>query len=719
MRSRRRVLNKILISIGILSIVIAVGHSARTKVPQRLTQFFSQKEATPVLEQEPEEYVVRFEDSTIANTENNKAQVLGVGIMWWKRYDMSCFQKKAVNGCDRTKGGKTIELRNLMFSKEHRGLQIFGGTGTSIKVEGTTIIGYKKDGITPIYEKETFKYCDTSGEKYESLAMINLGPISYPTTLMGQALSTFRVTTAGNDAMFGVIDPTNALFTNFKPSDIERFCDPSNKNESYTLRTLDTYNAKLPSYNLGDQMGYAIAALCKILSPDEETRKAQIKQLWETEDIGVKTVSVMVEVENNLGMVDTKFHHAIEVENPVLEGVSPQGGEAYIGMFAWQTVGARFARIPNTTGASRLLTNILLPPNKVLPYDINEAKASRDLQLPDAESSSIMTVPNRTMYHQYENSKPTIVGAISGGVYYMEESVLKDDKNLAMLSWNPKTQDNDTYFCTVNGNEERCPVVRALGGCSGEGFAQTDIRLRQLTLAAVNDTQRWVTFTDADNVVRTTVRTEQMLQDAIQPPDPLIEKASVDEILLASGKGSVVCLESAQKRVEAVAVQLTEGERTQLAARLSQPSYKDQAILVSPVRVNYRSWAIYDVDQGVEADCRAYARNPSDCNKMDPDGNGWNVKKVEKWDPNKYIIRPALISFNIATYYRGLGSMSPTDERGINFKKDLTTRLAAQKIHEYTDAKVDCALNTYGFNEYWLCTESRTFLPKCQDGYTK
>jgi hypothetical protein len=363
---------------------------------------------------------------------------------------------------------------------------------------------------------------------------------------------------------------------------------------------------------------------------------------------------------------------------------------------------------------------MLLPPNKVVPYDIEEVKESRDLQPSGKESSSLVSVPGITMFHQYENSKETIVGAVSGGVYYMEESVLKDDKNLAMLSWNPKTQDNDTYFCTTKGNEKRCPVVRTISGCSGEGFAQTDIRLRQLTLAAVNDTQRWVTFTDTDNVVRMTVRPEQMIADAQQAPDPLIEKANIDELILASGKGSVVCLDSADKRRASAPENLNEEEMKQLSTRLSRPGYRDQAILVSPVRVNYRSWALYDVDKGVQQECYDWADDDSQCDKMDPDDNGYNVKMVQKWDPNKYILKPALISFNIATYYRGLNGMSPDDPRAIHFEEDLKRTLAASKIHEYKDAKVDCALNTYGQVDYWICSETKgLFLPKCQDGFTK
>jgi len=217
-----------------------------------------------------------------------------------------------------------------------------------------------------------------------------------------------------------------------------------------------------------------------------------------------------------------------------------------------------------------------------------------------------------------------------------------------------------------------------------------------------------------------TVRPEQMLADAQQDPDPLIEKASIDELVLASGKGSVVCLASAQTRVASASPKLTDKEMDLLKKRLNRTSYKDQAILVSPVRVNYRSWALYDVNKDVQQDCYDFADDDSECDKMDPDDNGYNVKMVQRWDPKKYVIKPALISFNIATYYRGLNTMPPDDERLLNFKEDLKVRLAQQKIHEYRDAKIDCGLNTYAQVEYWICSETKgMFLPKCQDGVTK
>ncbi|MCC7303899.1 hypothetical protein IT418_00580 [bacterium] len=730
MRGRRRVAVKVL-GIGIFVILLTLVYFQRDSISKisRQSNFFAQKEAAPVLEKSNEPPVVVF-DST---TQERKAsgQVLGLGNMFWKSdyYDLDCMYKTAVNGCRRNAGGKTILMINLLFTKQQQGLQFFDGTSTTVNLKAEKFTGdYNKKG-KPIYEEvgsEVYRYC--TGEKYESLAMISFGPISWPTTIMDQEISTYRVVgEKGEEAQYAVIDPTNKLFQDFKPSDIIRFCNDSDKDAAYALRTIDTYNSKTPGYNAGDQMGYGILALCKLAGVSGEARDKMIKELWESEDQNVSTVTAMVGVENNLGVVKKKFHDEMQIEG-LLNGVAPTGKD-YINMFAWQTRGAKLARYINTTAASKLVSNLFLPP--ALTIDQPAEKENRDFPDELSRSSTIINGTDKTFLMQFESSKPTIVGALSGGVYYMSEKVLNGD-NLAILSWDPTKHDAKTFFCNIEGNLKRCPVVRAIGGCSSAGFAQTDVRLRQLSLSAVNDTQHWATTTEDDGVARTTTRTEHILQEKLQPPDVLIERATADEIIVSTGRGAAACLPQVKKRVDEQSSKLSEKEMELLAKRMEKPTYKDQAILVSPVRTQYRAWALYDVNTKVVNDCKAQSnawkrlgyKVTGNCKvdvdyKGDEDNNGWNAKVVKKWDENgeDYIVKPALISFNIASYYRGLEAMAPNDLRLINFKEDLRTQLASHEIYEYPEIKVDCKTDNNGVFIYWICTESdNRLLPKCSDG---
>lgn len=731
MRRGRRIANKVVgfAVFVVMTTLVLLQPEVQTAWP-RFTQIFTQKTVVPIIEKVDESPSVTFED--VNKGSNPQVLAAASSVMFWdeSHYDLDCYQLASVNGCDRAKGGKTIVLRNLMFSKQHHGLQFFDGTSTSVTLIKEEIEGYNPKTGKPIWKvtdrSEPFRYC--TGPEYESLSMISLGPISWPTTLMGQEISTYRATINGQDTQYAVIDPTGKLFTDFQPDDIERFCSQSDSQEQYALRTGDTYNAKLPGFNGGDSLMYGILALCKLTGPNKAERTRLIEELWKSEDQGVQTVTAMVEVENNLGMVDTKFQELINKEGQLYGVVSKT---EHIGMFAWQTKGARYARISNSTAASKLLSNILLPPHEVI--DVVKEPENRDIKPGDQYSSTIINGPAITLFRQLESSKPTIVGALSGGVYYMSDKVLSDSNNLSILSWNPQKQDNQTFFCKtkVGGKDylKRCPVVKSIGGCSSEGFAQTDVRLRQLNLAAVNDTQRFATNTEDPEVARTTTRTEYMLDKRTQAPDTLIERATTDEIIWATQKGSVVCLPEVKKRIDQQATKLSEEEMKRLNARMSRVQFKDQAILVSPVRVNYRAWALFDVDKGVQAACKAWAAanhhpaagsrvpNKGQCDAMDPDNNGYNAIPVQKWSNDKFIMRPALISFNIATYFRGLDILAPTDERYLNFKEDLKTQLASHEIYEYEGIKADCGTDANGVFQYWLCTESdNKLLPKCDDG---
>lgn len=725
MRSRRRIASKYS-GLAVFIVLFSLGaffYNEKVFEDSTGIRFLQQQEASPVIEKVPVRRAPLIEPSS------TRGEVLSTGVIFWDKYDLGCNKRNALNGCliDNGVEKPTIVLNSVQFVKEHKGLHIFDGVSTEVQLakEEAVDIDVRGNLVWKVTERSPkYQYCQQPSNA-ETAAMISLGPISWPTTLNGQQLSTFRATTGDGTVQYAVIDPTGRLFTDFKVEDIINFCDQSDVDRRYALQTIDTFNAKLPGYNQGDPMGYSLLALCNLGAPDGETmskegRQAMIEALWKAQDVDVKSVSALIEIENNFsGRIDPKFRDQIKEKG--ISGVA-LSGVSYLGMYGFQTSQARQARIPNSTAASKKLLMPFLRPG----FNFDEI----DVQPPENESSTIIS--SESTVRQREIWKATVVGAVSGGVYYMDESVASDTENLARLTWNPRNQADDSFFCHVDENNlKRCPVIRAIGGCSSAGFAQTDIRLRQITLAAVNDTQRYASVFNEDGVARTTTRATHLYAQMFQAPgNDLVTRASIDELLVASAKGTPTCTASAIERIEQQRSKLSENDMSRLESELLKLDYTDQAILVTPVRVKYRSWAVYDVDRDLIQECLAWARantrntgrlgatkvNNGACRGMDPDNNGFNVDVVEKWNGDEYVVKPALISFNIATYYMGLSNMAPNDVRLANFKIDLQTSLAEQKIYEYPDVYVDCGMNANNELEYWMCRESDvTLLPKCGD----
>jgi hypothetical protein len=191
-------------------------------------------------------------------------------------------------------------------------------------------------------------------------------------------------------------------------------------------------------------------------------------------------------------------------------------------------------------------------------------------------------------------------------------------------------------------------------------------------------------------------------------PQGSIKRATVDELIVLSGKATASCTTYASDRVSAQgSTKLTKLDEDVIKRMSQEPNYNMQQILVSPVNVRYKSWANYKRDPYVLGLVKVFLPGLYRSYMPDPE---WASDVVEG-----DAIRPALISFKADSLYRGSGGRLPGEADSVDIQKNINAYLEKQKILPLTDAKIDCMTGPYGTPEYWLCSDSKIAgLPKCQ-----
>jgi hypothetical protein len=637
--------------------------------------------------------------------------VLGNNGAFWIHIDMGCAGGTTQgNHCTLPSGA--LKLTKVSMSKEHWGLQIYDDVGVSGTVNkkgnGSCPAEYKRDpftcteskdkktGLIKYSAKATFKYCKQT-EKYESLAELNLSPLSYPTVFMGQDISSRRYsgTEESGENVFYVKIDRDAL-VGMTSSKLKNFCSRVKKAASGRyyqdiFYDMEIYNSVGLSLNQGTPVSNALTTLC-LYTPSNQM-DAVIAEILKPETY--KTIAVRIGVENNAlccGDVQEPFKSTgYKSLKYLVHGFIPPPGSIYSNNWSYQPKQALYAQVQGQTGATKLISSLYLPPGKTI--DDTAFKPT---------SVDIMSVEATT--YQMESAPETIRNAIFGGVYIMDKSVITDSENLSLLSWDPKSLNTSQYLC--DNFPDRCPIVRAISGCISTSAAQTDIRLRQIAVA-LNDTEKYAGVTDSDKIPRNSIRGDSMVTLMQNAPIPLIDNADINEIIVASGKGTPACMAYAQKKIDEIpeADKYTSEQMAELTKEIESGRYIDMAVLVTPVKVKYKGWALYDIDVDIYNKCRSYGG----CGNEDPLSGGktglYNIKYTEGEKT-----RGALLSFNVAVYMRGLDNYVPSSVQLQNWRYDLKQNLADSKIYELEEARIEC--DPAG---YWICSgASRELLPPCQ-----
>lgn len=645
---------------------------------------------------------------TQATSQSPAVLAVGAGSMWWPLKNLTCMGGNGlVNNCDLPKAGNTVKLQEVFMQKGHRGLQIPDGFSTKDTVKECvdsygSPIGCGKKGAIVVFE-ETFEYCDASMGEVEDLAMMNMSPISYPKMFESQATSSRRVL----DDLYAKIDYKE--FQKLSPEEIaDLVCQlPSagDRRLSDAFRTVNTYNSTFMGTG-GINLADAALVLCQ-LSPGGEARKELAKQLFEKYDSGVESVSIHLKLENNnfADKVETRFRDGMIQQG--LAGVAPSG-MPFVGAWVWQPKSVKNFNVldVNVYGASALMTDWITPPQYTianLAKNMGTAEDIVDYQINTSESKTLLSGGAI----QLEDEYTTIKDALLGRVYYMPEDVITDTENLARLTYDP-VNFSDKYVC--DEDPSRCPIVRAISGCKGTSNAPVDIRLRNITLS-VNDTRRYATVGDKDSP-RITNRAVYTYNKSIMAPRPWLDSASIDELIVASKKGTMTCTAEAVTRVEEQLQLLTPEEQKikerdfeELEAYFEGPMPMDAVgVLATPLKIKYTSWALFDADAGVLAACKSHGG----CGGIKEKGN---VKQV-----SGTVTKPAYFSFPMAIFMTGFNEMAPNTIQYENRYEDLEVMLATQKIYPVAGYKIDCDPGmAYGEQgAYWICSDGKEIgLPKC------
>lgn len=660
------------------------------------------------------------------------------GQAWKWPCDRSLLQGTYVNGKLKDQAGNTIYFENTLFKKQPPGLEIPSGASTKVKITDDNGTKEKDDDVV-IYEGGL---CLVGGEEYESLAMISMSQPLLPKTIQGLEISMLPVDAEKDEYAKINLDWLSRL----EPDQFEQlFCSLAGDYSEYTLRTIDQFRVYVSSNNLGLDWPDFVQMKCNGRRPGQP--KSEFVADWKP-DVDRDTTIFRVLIENNEAHNEVNEHHRPKMLKTGLSGIINPGA-GYIGGLAFQPMSddTYIAKLAGSAISSSGISNYMAAPQKTT-TDLMK-NGALDLKTPGTESSTLLSTKGA---YQDEFEYATVESIIFGGVYYIPESEIDQGGNPSMLSYDPKKLDPDMYMCDEQSRNSRCPIVRAVSGCSGVANAKVSIRLRQIVLSAVNDTDSYAATTggggaenasaaptktlstsltkgsgpialsslsnsvlaannvtpSSDEVARSYTRAGDFFQGQFRMPQGSIKKATVDELIVLSGKGTPSCTTYATERIQAQgSTKLSELDEEVIQRMSQEPNYNMQQILVSPVNVRYKSWANYKRDPYVLGLVKVFLPGLYRSYMPDPE---WASDVVEG-----EAIRPALISFKADSLYRGSGGRLPGSDESVDVQKNIDAYLAKQKILPLTDAKIDCMTGPYGTPEYWLCSDSKTAgLPKCQ-----
>lgn len=673
-------------------------------------QYFAESESNLVLQKAtPEKKQISLNPSVLAETTGTG----NCGQAWTWPCDDSKKRGYLVNGKKLDEAGNTIYFENVLLKKQPHGLEIGGGVSTS-----TTVVVDAGDPNDPRDDvKKKIGFCLTDGVQYESLAIIALSQPLLPKTIQGLGLSIKPINDKGDQ--FAGIDLK--WLSTLKPEQFEKlFCSLAGDYSEYTLRSMDIYGIIPSSNQLGMDWTSFINMKCNGRRPGESS--AEFAKIWE-QDEDRDTTTFKVLVENN------EFHNEVDVHfqpKMLKDGLSGiiAPGVGYIGGLAFQpkSQDTYLAKLAGSAITSQSLAGAINAAPRKTAKDLIENATGIDQKSPDSYSSTMLSVGAEMLEdkedpetkkilpggaYQDEYEKATVESAIFGGIYYIPDSEVEKGGNPSMLSYDTNKLDPSKYLCDEQSGYNSCPIIRATSGCSGLFQAKVAIRLRQIILSAVNDTDSYAGTTgdqgSNDEVARSYTRSGDFFEGAFRKPEPYIEKATTDELIVLTGKGTPKCMEYATARVEAQgSTKLTEKDKDRIRNAAESPNYTKQAFLVSPINVKYRTWANYKRDLGILAQ--------------------WGITKAifgpdPEWASDEVSgekIKPALISFKADTLYRGQGGTVVGDPYSLEVQKNINAFLKKNKIEVMSDAHIDCATGPYGTAEYWLCSDSANILPKCQ-----
>lgn len=613
-----------------------------------------------------------------------------------------------VNGKLLQSAGNTIYFENVLFKKEPPGLEIGAGVSTSETITNNN--GTPDDPRDDT--KQKFGLCLANSGTFESLAMVSLSQPLLPKTIQGNELSIRPVDKEEHEYAKINLEWLSKL----TPEKFEAlFCSMEKTAAEYVLRTMDTYGMLASSNMQGADFASFLMYKCQGRSPGETGSK--FTEDWK-KDLNRDTTTFKVLIENN------EFHNEVEEkfrDNMLDDGFSGiiNPGAGYIGALAFQpkSKDTYLAKLSGSAISSQNLTNALTAPPQKTTTDLTKNKDAIDSKAPDKDSSTLLSTSGTAYQDEYERA--TMESAIFGGVYYIPTSEIAKGGNPSMLSWDPAKLDPSKYLCNEKSSSSSCPIIRATSGCSGIFQAKVSIRLRQIILSAVNDTDSYagttgggaseegVTTTTASNteLARSYTRAGDFFQGQFRTPQASIKRATLDELIVTTGKGTAACLTYAAQRVAAQSeTQLTEKDIERIKDAAKSPNYDMQQILVSPINVKYRTWALYK-------------RNPAILAVLKSLGLGRVFGKDPEWAADEVTgekIRPALISFKVDSLFRGQDGTLPASDDSKDVEENINAYLAKQKIMPLSDARIDCMTGPYGTPEYWLCSDSETILPKCQ-----
>lgn len=604
--------------------------------------------------------------------------------------DKSKLVNNLVNGKLRNRAGKTISFEGINFKKEPQGLEIPTGQDTNVDIVNDKGTKDEKDDTT-IYKGGL---CLMSGKEYESLAVISLSQPLLPKTIQGLNLS-IRPVNAEKD-QYAKID-LDWLAT-LKPEQYEKlFCALVGSYSEAQLRSMDIFGSAVISNQFGADWPSMILAKCNGRPPGESSEKF-VKEL--NEDKGVESTIFKVLIERNEDHQKVKDIFRPLMIKTGLSGIVIPGDAPYIGGLAFQpkSKDTYIAKLSGSSGASKILANQLASPQR----DTESLKTNGGIVQMTAEGSSdtLLSITEGALQGEYERA--TIESALFGGIFYIPDTEIEKGGNASMLSYDPKELDPNKYMCNKDSKNNNCPVIRAVSKCSSIGYAGVSIRLRQILLSAINDTDSYAGITP-DGVGRSYTLAGDHFQGQFRIPETSIEKASVDELVVYSGKATPSCSQYASSRISVQGEsKLSDTDKALIPKMAQNPNYQRQQILVSPVNVKYKTWANYRRDPAILAIINLFLPKILELDEYTAD------------EINGEVIRPALISFKADFLYRGSNFTAVGSEESLNVQTDMVAFLDKLKIKPLQDGHIDCGLGSTGA-EYWICSDNEiNGLPKCQ-----
>ncbi len=726
-RSTRRTLNRVLLIGVFVSLTFSVySYILPTIKPSSIVpSTVTQENTTPkfafdkpvienlLIDNEATQVAVKLAATTTSNTSKGGATCVANGIPG----DCSLAVGHVINGKLLEQVPDSVRLDKILSEKNGQGLKLAAAANMKYEYQPPT-----PSNSTVKPEVKTFSICEPNSETNKGVAQLIVKPLVLPPYLTEPDVAGMRQMT--NDELYVAVSAV--WFNNLSPERAEELCD------AFSDPDTEDYN-QMWSGQIGKAGGGAanaskavldyIVGRCSTRSPgigigDVNVFSKEYLKGHKDE----KSVTFKLILPDNV-KEDQFEGRELAVKKLDLSGTIQFAGSRLFQLYAWQPEEeADYRKMKNIGIAITMLYDMLAAAPQYSTGFVGKTDTA-------AKEGSLLTVPKDDDKKQMETSRETILSAVTGGLWKVDEKLYSSPDKASFLSFNPKTRSTNTAYCSSN-NPSMCHLVASQSNCRSFSLSAS-AEVEGLYLSGPDLQEYAKAVQKGDTAVSYAFnRAGDSFQGGITRGPSVLDQATVEQVVLASGRATATCAEYlqntiAKQRSLSKPLGVNEDGFKSLTTYWKRETYWNQGALAIPTRVSAVAFNDYKPNNELLAFLKlvAPAFIPAVFRNCDSTFNpSLCVEKVDI--PEKYV--PTLMNIKLSDAYAGANTEAPVakNAKPVSLNQMIRNYFKRHYILPLDDFKIDCSadtisestnsINTEIWQNMWICQTSGELFTQCQ-----